>query len=198
MARKQTKKPSKEKQEEKKEPEEQEVELDEKTLEGLTESSEPTEANNFSEFMLSSSEEMPTATLSTSIIPEPELTETPQAPETLEEVGAEVSLPAPEATPSDYVTIYNEPDYAAGASEETILENVGERKTFLHTAEQVREMKPRVTMEEWHEIGEARERAGGREDIRDYVVTDIGRREETEKKLPFEQQRKYKELKRGK
>ena len=46
-------------------------------------------------------------------------------------------------------------------------------------------------------IGSTIQRSTG-EDLRDYVVINVERREETERKLPFEQQRKYKELKRGK
>lgn len=197
-----------EKQKEKKEEAEEEIEeteetIDEKfeettkiSLEDLTETpqTETFEADNFSEFMLPSpSEEMPTFTLP------PSTTEPFTEPENLEQSAASsIGTPMPTPTPAirreDYLIIDNEPSYTAGTSEETILKNIEERGMMARTQEQIRHMQPRVMIEEWPEIEEAKERS--RETLREYVIVEAERREEPTRGLPFEQQRKYRELKR--
>ena len=171
---------------------EQEIELKEISLEELAEQPEQEiEADNFSEFMLSeTSAEMPTLTLPSSPIPTP----VDAGEENLEEIGrkARETSETGEIERREYVTIYNPPQYTAGTNEETILRNMEERGMTGRTVEELRHIRPRIMMEDWHEAGETRERA--REMSGDYLVVETERREE-EKRLPIEQKRKYRELK---
>jgi len=177
--------------------EDEKIELEEISLEKLAE--QPAEqgivdAGNFSEFMLSSSEEMPTATLPTTPI-----TELPAPEETLEEGAAEApelpGMPEVQEPEEEQYRIDNEPQYTAGTSEEEILSGREERGMIAATAEELRDIRPRVEMEEWHEGGESIEqrRTGGGH-LREYVVAETEARDE-ERKLPFEEKTKYRSIK---
>ncbi len=175
------------------------TDLKEASLEEIAESPEQeTEADKFSEFMVSSPEEdMPTMTL------QPTATEAPEANEDLEELGAASSIGTPiPQTPAtgghvDYVKVYNEPDYSAGTSEETIFDHMSQRRMAARTVEELRNVRPRAVIEDWHEAGYP-EQERGVENLRDYVVVEEGTRGDIEgRRLPFEEKRKYRELKRG-
>lgn len=173
------------------------------TLEEITEQQE-TEADNFSEFMLSSETEVITPTLPTSFTPSTEPVLTPAEAETtnLEESAASaIGTPMPTATTEaiDYVArAYNEPDYTGGMDEERVLNRMSERGMAARTPDELRNIQPRVIIEDWHEVGMSEEKIRG-ENLRDYVVMETGARTDIDKRrLPFEQQRKYRTLKRGK
>lgn len=172
-------------------------------LEELAEAPEQeaiTEADNFSEFMFSPSQEMPTSTLPSAETPISEPVS--EAPESLEGIDAADSIgtaPPTQAIQGEeqYVSVYNEPDYTAGTSEETIFERMQERGMAARSAEQARSVQPRTVIEEWHETGAPRQERGG-DNIRDYVAVEEGRRADVERRnLPFQERIKYKELKRG-
>ena len=173
---------------------EENIELEEVSLEELTEQPEQQAGDNFSEFMVSSSEAMPTATLNSS--PSDELA---LPTETLEEETADApQLPAvPEIEPEEeqYTTVYNEPQYTAGTSEESILSRREERG-MIGTPEELRHIQPRVEIEDWQEGGQSIEggRTGGGH-LREYVVSDeVEKREE--RRLPFEEKTKYRSSRR--
>lgn len=177
------------------------------TLEEITEAPQPateTTTDNFSEFMLSeTAEEMPTATLPPST--ETPAPATPAEPENLEDsaassIGTPMPSPAAATEEVDYETrVYNEPDYAGSMSEEKALAEMRRRRvrTVEEAREVGREAGPRVMIEDFDQlrdmIGEERE---GRK-VEEYALIEPERRQE-ERKLPFEQQRKYREMKRGK
>lgn len=165
----------------------------EQSLEELAETPEPAETADFSEFMIPETSDMPTPTL-------PSSSSFADSNANLEESAASSIATSPTSTTNqpvqqDYVTIYNQPDYAAGTSEEKMVEGLRRSDRVARTAEQLRDIKPTVAFEDWHEARETRERTRG-ENLRDYMVTEVERREETGKKLPFEERRKYKELRR--
>lgn len=179
------------------------------TLEDIAEQptqQEAGEESSFSEFMLSPEREMPTATLPTSD-DSPTISQTPeiQQPDNLEQIGAASSIgtpipPSPAPTPreTDYLTVYNQPDYtgSAGSNEKIVFDNMSDRGMSTRTIEEMRNVQPRVMIEEWHEIGAPEPQRTG-ENLRDYVVLEPGRKQELDhKKLPFEERTKYKELKR--
>lgn len=171
-----------------------EIELEEGSLEELAQQPDEQVESDFSEFMLSptQSEEMPTPTITGA----PVEAEPVEAAETLEEETAEApATPTiPEAEERDYMTVSNEPFYTSGTSEEEILHGMEERHMAARTAEQLRGVRPRVMMEEWHEVGEARERTGGGGSLRDYTVVEAEQRED-KRALPFEEKTKYRTLK---
>ena len=165
----------------------------EQSLERLAETPEISETADFSEFMIPETSDMPTLTLPSSSSPS-----LAEPTENLEESASSSIASSPTTTQpvqQDYVSIYNQPDYTAGTSEEKIIEGLRRSDRAVRTAEQLRDIRPRVEIEEWHETGEARERTSSGENLKDYMVTEVERREE-ERKLPFEQKRKYRELKR--
>ena len=176
--------------------EDEKIELGEISLEELAEQPEErtVDAGNFSEFMLSSSEEMPTATLPTTPVPE-----LPAPEETLEEGAAEApelpAVPEVEEPEEEQYRIDNEPQYAAGTSEEEILSGREERGMTAATAEELRHIRPRVEIEEWHEAGVDTEhqRTGGGH-LREYVIAETEARD-AERKLPFEEKTKYRSIK---
>jgi len=171
------------------------IEIEEISLEELTEKSEPqeTEEDNFSEFMLSPAGEMPTPTLlsSTPFAPAPETAN-------LEERGRDAPLREPttneQVREADYITVYNEPSYVAGTSEESILKGARERGMTGRTVEELRNTQQRILIEDWKEGGESIVRHG-RDDLREYIVTETEIRQE-ENKLPFERASEYRPLKR--
>lgn len=166
---------------------EDELEEDEeKDLEELAES--PQAGEDFSEFMTGSSE-MPTATLQTGEMPS---TVSSAEPENLEGTAADAPIiPEEQKTEADYITVYNAPDYS-GMEEEKIVEDMRKRGTMTRTVEQLRETPRRVMIEEDDELRAVREQQERVEGTRDYVV-EVERREDSERKLPFQQERKYRE-----
>jgi len=169
----------------------EEIELEDGSLEGLAEQPEQqtiTEANNFSEFMVETNREMPIATLPNSL--------TPIAPEeNLEAIEREPRAAREEIQPERENVSYirNPPQYTAGTSEETILKGMEERRMMGRTAEELRDTRPRVMIEDWHEVGAGGGRGAG-DESRDYIITELETREE--EKQPFQQQKKYRTLKR--
>ncbi len=164
----------------------------EESLEELAEAPEMPETDSFSEFMIPETSEMPTMTLpSSSTAVEPE--------ENLEDSASSSIASTPintsQQVQQDYVTIYNQPEYTAGSSEEKMIEGIRRGDRATRTAEQLRDIRPGVAFEDWHEAGESRERARG-ENLREYVIAEADDRKEESRKLPFEERRKYKELRR--
>lgn len=181
--------------------EQEELEPEEGTLEDLTEQpeSEVVEGEDFSEFMAGEAGDMPTPTLETSpVVP----LETPEDGN-LEEIGSTVTSLAggPGATeaPEEKVVVYNEPDYAAGYeadNEDSVLGNMRETGRMAQTAEQLRDLRPKVRMDKgdlW-EMKQAQERQGG--EIKDYI-TEVEAIDD-KRKLPFQERKKYRPINRRK
>lgn len=199
--KKQESKEEEEDQDDESEEDEESEEQDNETLEAMAEQSVSAPESDFSDFMTSSVSGSVSEGISTSVLPVATPAEpVPQAApdENLEEIGRETPTPEPAlptARERDYIEVRNEPEYTAGTSEEDIIKGMKERGMTARTVEQLRATRPRVLMEEWHEGGEVR-RTGTGDDLREYTVTSVETRDE-ERALPFEKQRKYKELKRG-
>jgi hypothetical protein len=87
-------------------------------------------------------------------------------------------------------SIYNMPDYT-GSYEETGVKRRDMKETgIIIRPEDIREKLPRARAEEWHEISEMRQ-AG--EAGMEHAVTKAERLD-SEKKLPFEEKRKYRKI----
>ena len=172
---------------------EEQVELDENSLESIAEQpAQEIEEDNFSEFMISTGTEMPTPTLEVS-----QFASTPTTEENLEEIGRRAPTPATEEQVKevDYVTTYNEPSYTLGTNEETLIKGAEERGMRTRTFEELRNVQPRVLIEDWRGGGESIERHG-RDDLREYIVAEPETRQE-DRRLPFEKMSsEYRVLKR--
>ena len=174
---------------------EEEIIIEEGSLEGLTEQpAQEIEEEDFSEFMISPSGEALTPTLSSSF-------PTQTAEENLDEIGRSTPTPALReqkfVEEGKYLMAYNEPDYTAGRSEETILKGPAERGMMTRTFEEMRTVQPRVLIEDWKEGGESIEQRG-RDDLREYIVAEPETRQE-ERRMPFEKMSsEYRVLKRKK
>ncbi len=177
--------------------EDEEEKLEEKgpsqheTLKDLIESE--VEENDFSEFMLSSlsSEEKsstPTLpSLTDRIAPEVENLETERETERL---STQTKTPGFQEYTAN---VYNEPSYAPGTSEEKMIENMRESR-IVRTVGEVRETMPRIDIEDFDQLKNMVIEDQMRKMPEDYFILDVERAEE-ERKLPFQQQRKYKEIK---
>lgn len=183
---------------------------EEMNLEEITEQPDASQETSFSEFM-SPARDMPTATLPSSQQSEPlGLTQqAPQQSDNLEEIGAASSIGTPtgvnqqsnmEAQRQQYMSVYNQPDYtdSSGSNEKIVFDRMEDRGMSLRTVEDMRNVRPRVMIEDWHETGIPDHQREG-ENLRDYVVLEPGSRQGLDHRgLPFEEKTKYKELKRGK
>jgi hypothetical protein len=168
----------------------EEIELEDISLEELTEQPDTPSDSSFSEMMVSpTGDEGITPTLAATPVED-------EGPvESLEEEtsDAPVTSTIPEVEERDYMTVKNEPFYTSGTSEEDILHHMEERHMTARSAEQLRGVRPTVEMEDWHEAGMS-DRTGGGGSLRDYAVVEAEAREES-KKLPFEDKTKYRTLK---
>ena len=164
---------------------------EEKDLEEIT---TEIEDDSFSEFMLSDTGDMPTATLeSTNII-------NSSSEQSLEEETAD----APTSVPSlgevkqefDYALVTNEPKYSA-TSEEGMAGEMRDREVMARTIEQMRVTPRRVMVEDSPELMDIRKTQEKEEGYPGDYVIDARRIDDGNKdKLPFQHERKYKELKR--
>ena len=177
------KKKSSEKREEKKEKKQEE----EKKLEEIAEEQDDFAAEDFSEFIASSGE-----------MPAPSLKQSFQTQDTgLEEGVKDTQLKDSDnnKTQAVYTRAYNEPDYSGAASEQEIAERELRKRGRMARTDNIVETMPRITPSDFEHL---REMASGGKAIHemesDYVVE--VERIEDENKLPFEQKRKYREVRR--
>ncbi len=119
-----------------------------------------------------------------------------EPPETLEDSVEEAIRERPtsnnegeETTPVYEASIYNMPDYGANNYETPIVREMREASVLIRP-ENINETKtPQVRIEEWHELKETQQTRRMPEDR----VLKVGRLKE-ERKLPFEEKRKYRDI----
>jgi hypothetical protein len=184
-----------------------EKEGDEKSLEELaSEQPQMREADIFSETQASNSKEMPTPTISSESSSQEVFLENPGETEKSLEQSASFSIadsagfkqqPDSNSLRDEYISVYNRPEYEGSIREETVLDHMKERGMTAQTISDLSQTHRVVRWEEYPEVAESRQSSRSQGDIREYIVTEVERPDNTPKS-PLERRREYRPLKRGK
>lgn len=186
--------------------EKEEIGLDEDSLEALTEQTEEetfSGDNGFSEFMFlnSESEEMPTATLLLSnamqFIPESN-----EPAQNLEQETSNINIPNQETKGNEDeevpYTVYNEPRYVGSMAEEKAIDEMRRSRIVRQVPSEahLRSPIPRISPDDFNELKQrGLDEMGRGEDMEKYRIEPETMKDLEENKLPFEQERKYREFK---
>lgn len=98
----------------------------------------------------------------------------------------------------EYVDVYNMPDYQGGMSEEKFVASRDEMRKRGMTAQTFDELRHTKRVVSWDEYPEIAGSRGSRnpDDVREYSVIELGRKEDDTPHSPLERRRDYKPLKR--
>jgi len=171
---------------------------EEKNLEELAQDFEiENRATDFSDFISSARTEKEEAVTPTIISNSAVSEADAETSENLEQATRDAHIVEQTATESNYISVYNKPDYSGSMNEQTIsLRNLEEKNIMVRNIGEIKEGPIQVRIEPNPEVLRIEGELNGTESrLREYIP-EVSRRDESEK-LPFQKEKKYKELKRG-